>query len=88
MDPFCATYSTKCSLFETHAFVENKLEFKPGAIFAAEECFDNSRSNLGTSTKIYPIGGSLRGFHGKRHYTHPSPVKCMQFSEKRFGSRK
>ena len=64
MDPFCATYSTKCSLFVIHAFVENKLEFKPGAIFAADECFDNSRSNLGMSTKICPIGG----LHGKTPY--------------------
>ena len=54
------------SFVETQAFVENKVHFKPGAIFAADqavsmECCYNSLSNLGTSTKMCPTGE----IHGK-----------------------
>ena len=52
--PSGATISRRGSFIETQAFVENKVYFKSGAIFAA---VPDSRSNLGTSAKMRPTGG-------------------------------
>ena len=68
------------SFIETQAFVENKVHFKSGAIFAANramslECCYNSRSNLGMSTQMCPAGE----IHGKP-LAHNRPHTPSQLS--------